>query len=159
MSLYIHVHSCHCTFTFILAMYNCLVEVLGSKRCYPCTCAMPSLVHPRCSIALFPGNWAAHSLTVQHITSHPHYQVHVLLSLLNGAAGNCGYGDLTKTPMGSNIAAAPPVVFANGLGCGQCYQVSMNPLLLFHPSPVIAQGCDQLLFPVQMQLFSSSCSA
>ncbi|KAG0587323.1 hypothetical protein KC19_2G156100 [Ceratodon purpureus] len=39
------------------------------------------------------------------------------------SGGNCGYTKLAGTPYGPKIVAGSPAIYANGLGCGQCYQI------------------------------------
>jgi len=40
------------------------------------------------------------------------------------AGGACGYTELAGTPYGLSVAAGSAIIFQNGQGCGECYDVS-----------------------------------
>lgn len=44
------------------------------------------------------------------------------------AGGACGYTELAGTPYGLSVAAGSAIIFQNGQGCGQCYDVSTTVL-------------------------------
>lgn len=42
------------------------------------------------------------------------------------AGGACGYTELAGTPYGLSVAAGSAIIFENGQGCGQCFDVSSH---------------------------------
>ncbi|GLJ06555.1 hypothetical protein SUGI_0041910 [Cryptomeria japonica] len=55
---------------------------------------------------------------------------------LGTSSGACGYGDYGRDVKGGDVAAASPLLYRNGAGCGACYQVKCKNLDLCSPTGV-----------------------